>query len=251
MAKNSLLSVVRAFVLVAPLGLSCSIATAQTTGTIYGQISDPSGAAINGASIKAMNVGTGLVREAISNAEGSYQVPAVPPGSYSFTVEHPGFKTFTQTGITVTVGANARVDAPLQVGTVNETVKVSGNAVGVDAQSSTIGTTVDNQRIQDMPLNGRNVLALTQLLPGVGYANLPIIETVGRAGPPLSVSGSRMNQNNIELDGTSMIEQFLNLGTNLPSPDSIQEFRVLTNTFDAQYGRASGGVLLAITKSSA
>src|SRR6202043_1232881 len=101
---------------------------------------------------------------------------------------------------------------------------------------------------ENMPLNGRNVLALTELLPGVADANIPIIETVGRAGPTFSVSGSPTNQNNIELDGTRMVELFINLGTNLPNPDSIQEFRVLTNSFDAEYGRASGGVLLAVTK---
>lgn len=165
------------------------------------------------------------------------------------TVEVTGFKTFTQTGISVVVGENERVDGQLSVGTADETVSISAEAITVDTESSTNGTTIDTQRIEEMPLNGRNVLALTQLVPGVGYTYFPIIEVGARGGPNFTVSGSPMNENNVELDGTTMVEQLINVSINLPNPDSLQEFRVLTDSYDAEYGRASGSVLLAVTKS--
>ncbi|MBI4165459.1 MAG: TonB-dependent receptor, partial [Acidobacteria bacterium] len=196
----------------------------------------------------AENTATGLVRKGVSTPVGSYLVPSLPPGPYKVTVERSGFKTYVRSGITVIVGENARVDAALEIGAVTQTVEVSASAVRVDTQSSTVGATVDNRRVTDMPLNARNVLALVQLLPGVGTGSLPPIFT-SRGGPSFTVSGSRANQNNIRLDGTDMVNLMWNFGTNLPSPDSTQEFRVLTNTFDAQYGRASGAVVLSVTKS--
>jgi hypothetical protein len=248
MKKISILAGIRAtFVILLPL--CCSTAFAQTTGTINGQISDPTGAAVPDASITAENVATGLARKAVSNSVGSYLVSSLPPGPYKVTVEHPGFKTYAQSGITVIVGENARVDAALEVGAVTQSVEVSASAVRVDTQSSMVGTTVDNRRVRDMPLNGRNLLALAQLQPGVGLASFRAVTAARNTGPTVVVSGSRSNQNNIRLDGTDMISNWENYGTNLPSPDNIQEFRVLTNTYDAQYGKASGGVLLAVTNS--
>jgi hypothetical protein len=222
---------------------------AQTTGMILGQISDPSGAAVTRASVTAENLGTGLRRTAQTNTEGIYLIPALPTGTYKVTIETAGFKTFSQTGITLQVGQNARVDVPLELGAVSESVNVSASALSVDTQSTTIGATVDNRRIVSIPLNGRNVLALAQLLPGVGTANLPTAYTFSRSGPTISISGSRTNENNIMLDGTTLIGAMGNVGQNLPSPDTLQEFRVLTNTYAAEYGRAAGGVFLAITKS--
>ncbi len=239
----------------ASLVLAASMATlplalyGQTTGTILGQVSDPAGAAVAGATVKAENLGTGLGRTASTNTDGVYLIPALPTGTYKITVETAGFKVFTQTGISLQVGQNARVDVALALGTVSESVEVTGAALSVDTQSTTIGATVDNRRIVSIPLNGRNVLALAQLLPGVGTGNLPTAYSFSRQGPTISISGSRVNQNNIMLDGTTLIGAMGNVGQNLPSPDTLQEFRVLTNTFSAEYGRAAGGVFLAITKS--
>jgi hypothetical protein len=235
--------------LLAFVALIFSVSVAQTTGNLYGQVSDPSGSAVQDASVTATNLGTGLVRNAVSNHEGSYLVPSLPPGPYRLAFQHSGFKTLTQTGVIVIVGENARVDASLQVGAVGESVNVSANAVGVDTESSTVGSTVDDLRIAELPLNGRNVLELVQLQPGVGQTqNLNAVTTNARSGPLISVSGNRENQNNTEMDGTFLQEQWINIGVNLGSPDSTEEFRVLTNTYDAQYGRASGGVLLSVTK---
>ncbi len=222
---------------------------AQTTGTILGQVSDSSGATVSTAKVQVQNVGTGLNREAETNESGSYLVLSLPTGTYKITVTAPGFKSYSQSNITLQVGENARVDVPLTLGAVSESVDISAAALAVDTQSTTIGATIDNRRLANIPLNGRNVLSLAQLLPGVGTGNIPTTVTFSRSGPTLSVSGSRTNQNNIMLDGTTMIGAMGNVAQNLPSPDALQEFRLLTNTFSAEYGRAAGGVFLAVTKS--
>lgn len=221
----------------------------QTTGTILGQVSDSTGAMISGAKIEVQNVDTGLTREAETNDAGGYLVPSLPSGNYKLTATARGFKVYSQSNITLQVGQNARVDVPLVLGSVTESVSVSAAALAVDTQSTTIGATIDNRRLENIPLNGRNVLSLAQLLPGVGTANIPTTVTFSRSGPTISVSGSRTNQNNIMLDGTTLIGAMGNVAQNLPSPDALQEFRLLTNTFSAEYGRAAGGVFLAVTKS--
>ena len=222
---------------------------AQTTGTILGQVSDPSGASAVGAAVQAENLDTGLVRTASTTNEGLYLIPLLPIGSYKITVKAAGFKEFSQTGITLQVGQNARVDVALQLGALTESVNVSAAALSVDTQSTTVGGIVDNRRVENIPLNGRNVLALVQLLPGVGQASIPTVVTFSRSGPTFTVSGSRANANNVQLDGTALVGAMGNVAQNLPSPDSLQEFRVFTNTYSAEYGRASGAVLLAVTKS--
>ena len=223
--------------------------SAQTTGTIVGQISDQSGAAVANATVTAINMGTRFARKAVTNSEGEYLIPSLPIGEYQVTVNASGFKEFTQTGITLQVAQNARVDGTLQLGSVTESVNVSGSALRVDTESTTVGGVIDRTRIADIPLNGRNVLSLAQLLPGVGQANIPTVVTFSRSGPTFTVSGSRENANNVQLDGTTFVGAMGNVAQNLPSPDSLQEFRILTNTYSAEYGRASGGVLLAVTKS--
>jgi len=221
----------------------------QTTGTIVGLISDPSGAAVANATVTATNTGTTFVRKGLTNSDGEYLIPSLPIGGYQVTVNATGFKEFTQTGITLQVAQNARVDVKLQLGTVTESVSVSAAALSVDTASSIVGAAIDNTQLEDIPLNGRNALGLAQLLPGVGQSNIPTVVTFSRAGPTFTVSGSRENANNVQLDGATLVGAMGNVAQNLPSPDSLQEFRILTNTFSAEYGRASGAVLLAVTKS--
>lgn len=231
--------------------------SAQTTGTIYGQVSDSSGAAVPGANIQALNTATTLSEKGISDALGTYRISALPPGPYKITVEHAGFETYVQSGITVVVNENARVDATLKIGAVTQVVSVTAAAQSVDTQSSVVGTTVDDLRVEAMPLNGRNLFWLTQLLPGVGMgasatavdSGFDTVTTTARSGATFNASGARGQQNNIQLDGTWMVEAMYNYGVDLPSPDAIQEFRALTNTFNAEYGRSAGGIFLAVTKS--
>lgn len=237
------------FAMLSPLLLLPSSLFAQTTGTILGRVSDQTGAVVASGTVTAKNVGTGDVRTVSINSQGDYLIPLEPVGDYSITVSSPGFKAFAQTGITLQVGQNARVDAVLVPGSVSQSVNVVGAALAVDTQTSTVGEVINNRLIRSVPLNGRNVLALMQLLPGVGQANLPTTIAFSRSGPTFTVSGNRENANSVELDGTILIGAMGNVAQNLPSPDSLQEFRVLTDTYSAQYGRAAGGVILAVTKS--
>jgi Carboxypeptidase regulatory-like domain/TonB-dependent Receptor Plug Domain len=230
--------------------LFAPVSAAQTTtGTIVGNVTDASGGVLPGATVTITHVDTGISRTGESGADGTFLVPALPSGLYKVTVTLEGFKSFTQDGVTLEVGQNARVDARLELGTVTEQVAVTGDALLVNTQSSSVGVVVDQQRLAKLPLNGRGVLSLALLVPGVGAATLPTVVTDQRAGPTISVSGSRTNQNNVMLDGAQLATSLRNVAQNLPSPDSLQEFQVLTNTYSAEYGRASGGTLMAITKS--
>jgi hypothetical protein len=223
---------------------------AQTTATIVGRVTEQSGAAVASGTVTAENIQTSYSREATINGEGEYTIPSLPIGAYKITVKSQGFKTYTQTGITLQVGQNARVDVQLQVGTITQSVSVNAQALSVDTESSTVGEVIDNRRIEAIPLNGRDVLDLMQLLPGVSnIASLPVTITFSRGGPTFSVSGGRGNSNSVDLDGSQLVGAMGNVAQNLPSPDALQEFQMLTNTYDAQYGRASGGVIFAVTKS--
>ncbi|MBM3758323.1 MAG: TonB-dependent receptor, partial [Acidobacteria bacterium] len=221
----------------------------QTTGTLHGLVTDQSSAAITTATVTALHVGTGLTRTTTANTEGTFVLLSLPSGRYRITVTAPGFKASVQNDIELPVGQNIRVDARLDVGAVSERVEVAASATRVDTQASTLGATVDNMRLNSLPLNGRNVLALATILPGVGRTSFPTTQTFSRTGPSVNVSGGRENDNNIMLDGTTMTTSLLKTAQNLPSPDALGEFRVLTNTYSAEYGRAAGGVFLAVSKS--
>lgn len=222
---------------------------AQDSGAIHGRILDPTSAAVPGATVDAVNEETGFARQTISNPDGEFAVRALPPGKYKITATLSGFKTYTQTDIQVSVGQNTRADVRLEVGAVEDNVTVRSTAIGVDTRGSTVGSTIDRQRIENLPLLNRNVLSLATLLPGVGPTNVPTTVTGSRGGPSISVSGSRVNDNNIMLDGTSLVAGLYNTAQNLPSPEAIEEFRILTNTYSAEFGRGAGSVFLAVTKS--
>ena len=221
----------------------------QTTATLLGQVSDPTGNAVAGAQVTAVNIGTGTTRETRSNAVGEYLIPTIPTGIYRVTVAAAGFKTFVQSDVKLQVEQNTRVDARLEVGQVNETITVAANVVNVDTESATLGATVDRVRVANLPMNGLQVLSLATILPGVGQASLPVVVTNSRGGPNMSISGSRTNNLNIMLDGSTFITAKHGSSQNLPSPDTLDEFRILTNNYTAEYGRTSGGVILAVTKS--
>ena len=222
---------------------------AQGTGTIHGNVKDPSGLSIPSIQVTAILEERGTRRSVATNAEGSYVVPLLPIGTYVITVEGPGFKQFRQTGITLDANDNVRVDAMLEVGQVNERVTVTGEAPLVDSRSSVIGTLIDSRRVTELPINGRNVIALAQLLPGVSQLNAP--QTVARnySGSTVSVAGSRANQNLLLFDGAHFNDTFRNTGFNYPPPDALQEVKVLTNSFSAEYGRNAGSVFNVISRS--
>ena len=224
-------------------------AIAQTTGTILGQVADPSGAAIIAADVTAKNSGTGVMRETATDETGFYIFNALPTGTYQVTVTFEGFSAYSRSEVEVRVAQNSRVDVEMTVGSVTETVEVAADAIRVDTRETMLGATMDNDRVQNLPLNGRNVLQLATLLPGVGRSVLRTTIPDGRGGNTFSVSGSRINENNVLLDGASLSGGMWNRSQNLPSPDSLGEFRAITNTYSAEHGRASGGVFTAVTKS--
>jgi Carboxypeptidase regulatory-like domain/TonB dependent receptor len=235
-----------------------SFANAQgTTAQIVGKVADQTGAVIPNAPIDVQNTGTGLVRHAQSTAEGSYVIPSLPVGTYTLNVSMKGFKGFQQSGIVLEAGQRARIDVNMQVGAANETIEVSTAAVQVDTSSAAIRTEVDSTQIKELPLNTRNTLQLMTLVPGVGNASssgaatssLPATSTNQRSGPLLSVNGSRVNGSEISLDGAILVTALYNRPVNLTNPDSIGEFSLLTNSYGAEYGHASGGAFVAISKS--
>jgi hypothetical protein len=222
---------------------------AQTTGTLLGKVTDQSGAAIPSATIQVTNTLTGLTARAIATSEGSYLVPLLPIGRYSISVAASGFKSFHDSNVEVAVAQDIRVDVKLEVGRVDQTVTVNGNAINVDTTTATLGETVDNARLEQLPLNGRNAADLLGLLPGVADVSAPVYQTGARNGPAYSIAGSRTDFGNMQLDGTTITDALANSNQNLPTPDALSEFRVLTDSFGAEYGRAGGGVILAVTKS--
>jgi hypothetical protein len=239
-------------------GHGASFANAQATNArMSGKILDASGAVVPNATIDVENTATGLDRTATSSEAGDYVIPSLPVGTYTLKVTAAGFKTFTQAGILLENGQAARIDATLQIGSTSETVQVSAQAAQVDTSSAEIRTEVDSTQIKELPLNTRNSLQLVTLVPGVGSASssgaatssLPTVVINQRNGPLLNVNGSRSNGSEILYDGAIIVTGLYNRPANLPNPDSIGEFSILTNSFSAEYGHASGGAFVAVSKS--
>src|ERR1022692_4680135 len=234
--------------------LLCLIAApflaAQTSTTLYGTVTDRSGALVPGAQVMAKNLGTNLTRTAQTNAEGQYHLEFLPIGSYSVEVTATGFKKFVQKGITLDVNVNARVDAPLDVGTVTEEVDVTASAPLVNTDNSQIGRTVENSEITTLPLVGRNVYSLLNLTPGVESTGNSIV--LGYPEQRTMINGGvdgGTGSVNYYLDGGTNMTGLRNTGNIAPNPDAVEEFRVVTNSYSAEYGRFAGGVINILTKS--
>src|SRR5712664_1467362 len=219
-------------------------AVAQTQAGISGVIHDPSGAVIPGVTVTVTNPATYFVRSAISNEAGVYNFPVLQPGVYNIKVELPGFRTIEQNNVELQVQQSARIDFTLQVGDVSQTIEVSGTAALIATENATVGTVIENKRIVDMPLNGRNFLQLTSLSPNVSYG----FTTAGqedqrqggsRASQNISVAGQRSAFNHFTLDGVENTDVNFNTYVILPSIDALQEFKVQTGIFPAEFGRAT------------
>jgi hypothetical protein len=221
----------------------------STTGQILGTVADASGGVLPGATITVTNIDTGQTRSTTSEATGSYAIPLLPPGQYRVEMSLDGFKQTRYDAIRLEVGQNQRVDGRLELGSISEQITVTGETVFVDTNSASVGTVIDRERLEKLPMVGRGVLNLALLTPGVGSATLPPTNVNQRQGPTISASGARPNQSNVMLDGASLRTAAFNTAQSLPSPDSLQEFQVLTSTYPAEYGEAGGATLMAITKS--
>ncbi len=217
---------------------------AQTTsGQITGHITDASGGVIVGARVVASNAETGALRETVSNETGNYTVPLLEPGSYNLSVRKDGFHVAEREGVILHVNQLARIDVVLAVGDVAEKVSVTADAPLLEADQASLGTVVDNRKITDLPLNGRNPFDLAFLTPGaVAYNRLPL---AGNNIPlsNLSINGGPTMGNEILLDGIPDTSPQFNQFAIIPSIDAVQEFKVQTNNMSAEFGRTSGGVV--------
>ena len=230
--------------------LCCPSLFAQSTGgRIRGTVIDSSGATVAAASVVIINQANGSQRDTLTGANGEYIFLEVPVGTYEIDVNQTAFKKYVRKGIVVDLNQIVSVDVSLQVGTASETVEVTGAPPLVDTTSTQLGAVVGERAVSELPLAQRDTYQLLQLQPGV-QSQLGVDNLYGsdRAGV-VSVNGGRGRDNNFTVNGGDGNDQFANLPAIQPSPDSIAEFRVLTNTFDAEYGRNSGAVVNVVTKS--
>jgi len=244
------------FSLLAVVGLwRATPVRADVTGAILGVVTDPSGAAVPAAAVTLRNPNTGLERKATTDTTGSYEFLRVPVGeNYSVEVTATGFQKSTQSGFTLLVNQNYRADFQLRVGAATQIVEVSATAVQVESTSTQLGDVIEDKKMTALPLNGRSYIDLLGLQAGVVPFNSGVQSTDrpvsgnGNAGN-LSVNGQREANNAFLVNGGD-VEEGRNNGTSIvPVLDSIQEFRLLTNSFDAEYGRFSGAVVNVVTKS--
>ncbi len=240
---------IRLMLALAACGLATVPAVAQvSTGNISGYVKDTSGAAIPTVTVTAKMVEQQTNRTAQTNSEGFYDLLALPPGTYEMTFEVNGFQKQTETGLELTVGQNLRVDSTLQVGSVETQVTVGAHAPLVDTTSATLSGLIDDQRIVDLPLNGRNIMGLAAILPGVLNVNAPQEMGDARGGPTMDVNGGRANMNLFTFNGGYFNNPSRNTGINFPPPDAIEEVRIQTHNFSAEYGRNPGSQVNVISK---
>src|ERR1700676_466310 len=261
MRDSKKISVVLFLIVVLPFTMSTSIRVqAQVAGaTLTGTISDSSGSAIPNADVSIKNVATGETRALTTDAAGFYTAPNLLPGKYEVTVTAPGFSTSVRSGITLTVGAQQLLNIPMKVGELSEKVEVTSEAPDLQLASSDISGVVSQTAVVELPLNGRDWTQLATLQPGVEsvgsiQANTGTKDRAHRGyGVQMAISGSRPTQNNYRIDGIS-VNDYLNGGPgsvegSTLGVDAVQEFSVLTSNYSTEYGRTSGGVVNAITKS--
>ena len=246
--------------------LACSTAFAGVTASIAGTVKDSTGAVLVGASVTATNTATGVVQTVYSNGEGAYTLPALPPGKYDLEVRQKGFKSFKDTGIELNVNDARTVDAVLAVGEVAESVTVSADTLHAETISTQLGEVIKDTEITSVPLNGRSYTDLLALQPGVGNTNsnigggsstsnlfqsggFQLPQVSGDQNPGnLSVNGMRESANGYLLNGVSVQEYGYSGTAVVPNLDSLAEFRIITNNFDAEYGNFSGGQINVVTK---
>ena len=217
-------------------------AFAQTFGEITGKITDSTGAAAPGTVVTSTNSSTNATRQTTSTSTGDYAFPSLPPGTYKVRVEHAGFKVNETRNVQVSVQQSVRLDFTLVVGDVSESVSVEASAVQLQTENATVGTVIDNKRIVELPLNGRNYLQLVALTPNATTLS-PSAGQAGsrqggdRANQSISVAGQRIMFDNFTLDGVNNTDPNFNTYVVLPSIDALQEFKVQTGVYPAEFGR--------------
>jgi hypothetical protein len=239
------------FILALFVPVTSSLVAQQITATISGLVTDPSGGVISNAQVVAINTGTNASFTTTSNDSGEYRINLLPVGTYTLKVTANGFKTYVQSGIVLDLGQSATVNAPLTIGGTTETVDVSTAVPLVNTTTSEVGTTIQNRDIENLPLVNRNVYDLLNLVPGVqtntngftlGYPQQQVLINGG-------VQYGNAGSTSYYLDGGTNMTGLRNTGNVQPNPDAIDQFRVETNNYSAEYGRFPNGIVSVITKS--
>ena len=228
--------------------MPATLAAQAVSGTILGTVTDSSGSVIPNAKVTIVNEGTGLTRNLQADSNGEFTAPSLPTGRYTVIAELTGFKTLTLSNIELGVDQRARIDLKLEVGAMTESVSVEATSPLVQTNSSELGTTVKAEQIEALPLNGRNFVNLTRTIPGV-LRGIPGANIDGagslawRASASFSANGQRPRDNNYMLDGVDNNETWLQTVVIFPSVDALDEFKMQTSTYSAEFGRSLGGVV--------
>ena len=227
------------------LALACP-AFSQSSSTLSGRITDPSGAPVAGARVRATNADTSARRETTTAESGTYTIPLLSVGTYAVEAEARGFKIARRAGIILQIATSQELDFKLDIGDVSEVVNVDATAPLLETESHSTGAVIENRKIVELPLNSRTFYGLAYLVPGV----IPPAQnsTLGYRGG-FNVAGSSESSNNFTINGIDNNNDSINAPAFRPSVDSIEEFKVQTGTYGAEYGRASGGQVVVTTKS--
>ena len=228
---------------------------AQGYGSIVGTVIDPTGAAIAGATVTATQTSTGRQTVVKSGQTGAFVFPTLAPTAYSVSIGSPGFETYDQSGIVLQADQTVTVNAKLAVGAATQTVEVTSAVPQVDTTTGTLSQVIDQERVVDLPLNGRNAAALITLVAGVSDATNEgngVNQGNGKTFPAAvvtSANGTLPNQSNYLLDGGNNVDEMTNVNGPFPFPDALQEFSVQTSNYNAEFGQSAGAVVNIVTKS--
>lgn len=224
----------------------------QGRGTIQGVVTDQTGAAAAGVAVRVTNIGTNVTINTETNGEGYFLATNLNVGSYSVSAERTGFRKALRSGIVLQVDQRAQIDFRLELGQVAETVEVKAEAALVETGNSSVGKVIDNRRVLELPLNGRNALALTLLTPSVKSNAGPTNSGFGDRGIQLSsisINGGPNSMNGQLLDGSNNIQSYIGEVAINPGVDAVEEFKVQSGSLSAEFGFSAGGVINMVTKS--
>ena len=242
-ATTFLLAAFTTFVFVVSGVGQSQVATADLTGTV----TDPNGAVVAGATVTAKNSATGISRTVTSNSDGSYQIISLPPGEYNITAEAATFKKVVIAGVKLTVGQAADLTIKMEIGGADVVVNISGDDVQlVETTSSSVANTIDQQRISSLPINERSATGFALTLSTVGRDNGRPIGPAPTSG--LNIGGQRGRSTQVNVDGADFTDNSINAARSTVSMEAVQEYQVSTNSYNAEFGRATGGVINVVTK---
>lgn len=231
-------------------GVCATVSAQEFRATVSGRVTDQSGAIVAGVNITIRSAATGDTSQAVADSDGHYQVPFLNPGEYTVTAEKAGFQKSVQQGLRLQIAERSTLDIQLSLGEVSQAVTVEANAGVVEVENADRGLTIDSKRVEAIPLQGRNIMAMAWTTPGVavtsGVTRLRPFDIAGSSG--MSINGSRPSMNELLIDGVSNLSK-ASLIAYVPPVEATDEFRVQTTNYDAQYGWTTGGVVNILTKS--